>query len=51
LERFVGAGPIVAFGLPLTFQAGLAALMWLLLLRKVREREFAIGKSDSHLLV
>ena len=51
LGRFAGVGPMVAFGLSLTFQVGMAALMWLLLVRKVREREFAVGKSDSHLLV
>jgi hypothetical protein len=51
LDRFAGAGPMVAFGLPLVFQAGLAALMWSLLLSKVRDREFAAGKSDGHLLV
>jgi ABC-type Na+ efflux pump permease subunit len=51
LDRFAGAGPMVAFGLPLIFQAGLAALMWSLLLSKVHDREFAAGKSDGHLLV
>ena len=51
LGRFVGAGPTVAIGLPLIFQAGLATLMWFLLYRKVRQREFAVAKSDQHLLV
>jgi hypothetical protein len=51
LTRFAQAGPVVAIGLPWILQAGLAALLWFLLLRKLREREFAVGKSDSHLLV
>jgi heme exporter protein D len=51
LVRFVEAGPIVAIGLPLTFQFGLTALMGFLLYRKVCQREFAVAKSDQHLLV
>jgi hypothetical protein len=39
LVRFADAKPLAAIGLPLIFQAGLATLMWLLLHRKVRERE------------
>ena len=38
LARFADAKPLAAIGLPLFFQAGLAALLWLLLHRKVRER-------------
>jgi hypothetical protein len=51
LARFADPEPLAAIGLPLIFQAGLAALMWLLLHRKVREREFAVGKTDEHVLV
>ena len=49
LVRLAAAGPLVAVGLPLAFQLGLAALMWLLLLAKVRHREFLVAKSDRHL--
>ena len=51
LGRLIGAGPLAASGLPLIFQVGLATLMWFLLHRKVRQREFAVRKSDRHLLV
>jgi hypothetical protein len=51
LVRFADTEPLAAIGLPMIFQAGLATLMWLLLHRKVREREFAVGKSDEHVLV
>jgi ABC-type transport system involved in multi-copper enzyme maturation permease subunit len=51
LGRIAGAGPLVASGLPLAFQVGLATLLWFLLHRKVRQREFAVGKSDRHLLL
>ena len=50
LGRFAGTEPRIAFGLSLTFQLGLAALMWFLLHRKVRQRAFVIGKGDQHLL-
>jgi hypothetical protein len=50
LGRFAGAESPIAFGLSFSFQLGLAALMWFLLLRKVRQRQFVIGKGDPHLL-
>ncbi|MCX6923114.1 MAG: hypothetical protein NT154_07885, partial [Verrucomicrobia bacterium] len=51
LDRFTGADPWVAFGLSLTFQLTLAALMWFLLYRKVRQREFAVVKGDRNVVV
>lgn len=51
LGRLLPAGPMVALGLPVVLQAGLAVAMWFLLHRKVHQREFVVGKSDSNLRV
>jgi ABC-type Na+ efflux pump permease subunit len=51
LVRLAGAEPSVAVWFPLTFQLGLAVLMWLLLLARVRQREFLVAKGDRPLRV
>jgi hypothetical protein len=50
LARFAGVHPGNASGLAITLQLGLAALLWALLHRKVRQREFVVLKGDPHRL-
>jgi ABC-type transport system involved in multi-copper enzyme maturation permease subunit len=51
LHRFAAAEPRTAFWLSLAFQLGLAGMMWVLLRRKVDEREFVVAKTERHPLV
>ena len=48
LGRLAGDDSMVAAGLPVASQIGLAAVMWVLSNRKMRQREFVVGKSDPH---
>ena len=50
LGRMAGAQAQAASALPLSFQIGLAVLLWVLLQRKVRHREFAVAQGDTHLV-
>jgi ABC-type transport system involved in cytochrome c biogenesis permease component len=42
LHQYTAAGERFIFGVPLVFQAGLAAVLWLLLYRDVRQRSFLL---------
>ena len=49
LGQIAGAQGHIAYGLPLSCQIGLAVLLWVLLRRKVRHRQFADVNSSTHL--
>ncbi len=51
LGRFAGAGPRLAFGLPIVFQLTMTALLWWLLERNLRRRTFVLARADKSLLV